>query len=152
MELLSVESWVYSTKLIENEWGKGGTGFLVSREVPGVGLKGLLVTNKHVLHEDPAKRAAAKRLRLHFSVKGEDGIVSRQSADYTLLYRAGSKCWHAHEDPDVDVLVVDVSGLFEAYPEIEARRVDFDSCIAHEGTLDNLDISVGDDLLVIGYP
>jgi hypothetical protein len=55
-----VDTWLYATMLIENEWGERGTGFLVRRSINITGnSKIFLVTNKHVLNKNSDYRQRA---------------------------------------------------------------------------------------------
>jgi len=53
------KTWVRATVKVQNEEGKTGTGFLVFRELKKNFGKTFLVTNKHVVSEDPKKRYSA---------------------------------------------------------------------------------------------
>jgi hypothetical protein len=146
-----VESWIYATMLIENEWGQRGSGFLVVRVIDDASGRIFLVTNKHVLHKEAEMRSSATRVVLYFNVKNADGSITGQTTEFPLNYDDGSKRWHEHPDQDVDVLAIDVTPLLVQYPQIEKRWADY-SHFADRSKLDELDVTMGDEIVVIGYP
>src|SRR4030065_1347133 len=77
-------TWVHATVRIENEWGRGGTGFLIIRKMNDKQGKVFLITNKHVLHLDPQMRRDAASLKMFINVRENDGSV-RGSAFQVLL-------------------------------------------------------------------
>ncbi|GAH41008.1 unnamed protein product [marine sediment metagenome] len=151
------KSWVYTTVLIENEWGERGTGFIVSRTVER--LKGarveriFLVTNKHVLNKDPTKREEARKILLHMNVKNPDGSILGKSVEVPLLLKDKSKIWREHPDPEVDVLGFDITGLYKLFgiPQIEKKWISY-GIIADKSKLRDFDVTIGEEILVIGYP
>jgi hypothetical protein len=67
------------------------------------------------------------------------------------LQISGVRQWREHPNPHVDVLAIDVTKLIVEEPEIEkkfARYEDF----ATPDILKNEDITVGEDIMVIGHP
>lgn len=145
------ESWLYATMMIENQWGGKGTGFLVNRAIDEQQSKVFLVTNKHVLHEDLATRQLAKKVVLHLNVKNQDDTISAQAAELTLTLDDGSKRWREHPDVDVDVLALDVTQLIVQHPQVEKRWSSY-SLFADATKLQELDITIGEEITVIGYP
>lgn len=145
------ESWLYATMMIENQWGGKGTGFLVNRAIDEQQSKVFLVTNKHVLHEDPATRQLAEKVVLHLNVKNQDDTISAQATELTLTLDDGSKRWREHPDDDVDVLALDVTQLIVQHPQVEKRWSSY-SLFADAAKLQELDITIGEEIIVIGYP
>jgi len=137
--------------LIENEWGRSGTGFLVFRSIDDKSGRIFLVTNKHVLHEKDEMRRRATRVILYLNIKNADGSITGQTAELPLNLDNGSKRWHEHTDRDVDVLAFDVTPLLVQYPQIEKRWVDY-SLFADRVKMEEFDVTMGDEIVVIGYP
>lgn len=145
------ESWIYATMLIENEWGEGGTGFLVFRAIDDRSGRIFLATNKHVLHEKAEMRKQATRILLYLNIKNADGSVTGQTAEVSLNLDDGSRRWREHPNKDVDVLVFDITPLLVQYPQIEKRWAEY-TLFADPAKLEELDITIGEEVLVIGYP
>jgi len=146
-----VETWVYTTMLIENEGGRKGTGFLVSRMIDDKGGRVFLATNKHVLHKEAEMRQSATWVRLYLNFKNANGSISGKTAKLPLNLNDGSKRWREHPDKDVDVLAFDVSPLIAQYPQIKRKWADY-SDFGDLAKRDELDVTMGDEILVIGYP
>jgi len=145
------ESWVYATVRIENQWGRRGSGFLVARQLDADKLRIFLVTNKHVLHEDPRVRQEATLIQCDVNVETEDGEVVGRRHKIDIVIADGSKRWKEHPDQNVDVLAIDITELMVKYPRIEFKWASYD-LFADEQKIDDLDITIGEDVLVIGYP
>jgi hypothetical protein len=145
------ETWVYTTMLIENEWGKKGTGFLVSRLISDEHGRIFLATNKHVLHKEAEMRQSANRVILYLNIKNVDGSITGQTAELPLNLNDGSKRWREHTDKDVDVLAFDVSPLIAQYPQIKGKWADY-SDFGDRAKMEELDVTIGEEVLVIGYP
>lgn len=145
------ETWIYTTMLIENEWGGKGTGFLVSRLIDDKYGRIFLATNKHVLHEDTGMRQNANRVLLYLNIKNKDGSITGKTAELPLNLDDGSKRWREHPDQDVDVLAFDVSPLIAQYPQIKGKWADY-SDFGDRTKMEELDVTIGDEILVIGYP
>lgn len=105
--------------MIDDGWGNRGSGFLVRREVETGISKVFLVTNKHVLDEDPTTRRNMTDVQLHMNVKRGLGVVG-EAFDYPLCWN-GKSVVREHPDDEVDVLAIDVTYLFEARPRISLR-------------------------------
>lgn len=144
------ETWTYATVLIENEWGGQGTGFLVARKVDEGGVRVFLVTNKHVLHKEPAQREKATRIRLHVNKKDTAGNLAGEVVDVSLGTGA-DKPWQEHPDSDVDVLAFDITPLLVARPDIEKKWADYDLFLNNE-KIAELDITMGEEVVTVGYP
>ena len=145
------QTWVYATIRIHNEWGSTGTGFLVSRKVDDKGLRIFLVTNKHVLNADPALRASAAQVNLDFNIKTEGGNLEGRSVGVLLVNTDGSRSWREHPNADTDVLAIEVTIMFNVIPNIERRWADY-SDFVDKAKLEEFDITIGDDVMVVGYP
>jgi hypothetical protein len=139
-----------STVRIENEWGGDGTGFLVFRNTAEQRGRIFLVTNKHVLNEDPRTRQIAQRLKLFINVKRGDGVVTGDSVELSLNEK-GQRIWREHFDANVDVLALDVTRLINSKPEMQRKWVFYSDFITQERIKKN-DITVSDEVLIIGYP
>lgn len=144
--------WLHTTVFVENEWGETGTGFLVALRPQDLGRQesegGLVVvvTNKHVLSEDPIKRSTAKHLRI--SVNTQD--QASPTTTLTVDLRAGPRI-REHPDPDTDVLAVNISPEINNHPELRLKWVTFESFALAERRAE-LDITVGEDVFALGYP
>lgn len=146
-----VNTWIYATMLIENEWSKMGTGFLVSRKIDDGHVRVFLTTNKHVLHKKAEMRERATKVRLYLNIKDTDGSITGQSVNMHLNLGDGSKLWREHPDPDVDALAIDVTRLLAQYPQIEKKWAEY-NLFADSTKLVEFDITIGEEILVIGYP
>lgn len=145
------KSWLYATILIENEWGKKGTGFLVAREIAKETVKVFLCTNKHVLNENRALRTQATKIVCHLNVKEKEGKTIGKPYDLPLKFSDGTVRWKEHPEDNVDVLVFDVTDLVINLPEMEKKWADY-SLFADTKILSDQDITIGDEVLVVGYP
>ena len=143
-------NWVHATVRVENEWGKGGTGFLVIRKMNEREGKVFLVTNKHVIHTDPQRRKDALFLTIYLNVREEDGRISGASFRTPLLEN-GQPLWREHPHPDVDVFAVDVTDLVNSNPRIENKGADY-SLFGFPDVLKKENITEGDEVFIIGYP
>ncbi len=143
-------SWVHATLRVDNETGKGGTGFLVIRKISGKKGKVFLVTNKHVVHVDPHKRNEARFLTLYVNIRDEKGDVTGTSLQAPLV-EGGQKLWRQHPNPNVDVLAVDVTSLINSHPRLQNQGADY-SFFATPDVLKKEQITEGDEVFVIGYP
>lgn len=144
-------SWIQVTVLIENDWGETGTGFLVVRHVADDRAKAFLVTNKHVLNKDENLRSAAQEIFIHVNMRKPDNSVTGKKGTLPLHYADSSKSWREHPEPDVDVVVFDVTSLIINFPQIERRMAGYDA-FADKASLREQEIDIGDEVLVIGYP
>jgi len=137
--------------LIENQWGQKGTGFLVVRAIDDKHGRGFLATNKHVLHRDAQMRQNATHVVLHLNIRNEGESVRGQTLHLPLDLGNGSKIWREHPDRDIDVIAFDITPLLSQYPRIEKRCPDY-SFFADGAKLEELDVTIGDDVVVIGHP
>ena len=143
-------TWVHATVRVENEWGKGGTGFLVIRKMEKKQGKVFLVTNKHVIHPAPEAREKAQHLTLFLNVRGKDGTVTGKSFRVPLI-EDDQKLWREHPNPPVDVLAVDITSLINSHPNLENRGADY-SLFASPRVLKEENITEGEEVLILGYP
>jgi len=143
-------TWVHATVRVENEWQKGGTGFLVIRKIDPKQGKVFLVTNKHIIHFDPQVREKALFLRLYLNVREKDGTVMGKPFQIPLR-EDDQKLWREHPNPDVDVLAIDITSLINSQPNIENTGAEY-SLFATSAVLRKEDITEGEEILIIGYP
>lgn len=139
------EQLLYTTLKIECKDNNGkvtslGTGFLLSRPIGEDGYKLYLVSNKHVLMETP-------NISISFTSKGngepkhgQKQVINIKGVDQTVK---------GHPNPDVDIAVMDCTGLFlKMNDKIYYKYVDY-SMLAdfHEPEL-----SVAENVYFVGYP
>jgi hypothetical protein len=143
-------NWVHATLRVDNETGKGGTGFLIIRKISEKKGKVFLVTNKHVVALDPKKRDEARFLTLYVNIRDEKGKVTGTALQAPLTEN-GHKLWRQHPNPNVDVLAVDVTSLINSHPRLQNQGADY-SFFATPEVLKKEQITEGDEVLVLGYP
>lgn len=139
------EQLLYTTLRIECKNNEGnvtgvGTGFLLSRPIGGDKYKLYLISNKHVLIGTP-------NIAISFTYKengkpkhGQIKVFNIQEID---------KIVKGHPNPDVDIAIMECTGLFIAKEnELYYKCVDY-SMLAdfHESEL-----SVAENVYFIGYP
>ncbi len=146
-----VENWIYATVPIENPQDECGTGFLVMRSIPENQGRVFLATNKHVVHEDFDQIENVSHVTCHFNTKESDGTVGTLSGKLPLVNTDGSKRYRAHPDEDTDVLAIEVTDVIGMNPIIDKRWVTYD-LFADDAKREELDITVGEDVVTIGYP
>jgi len=150
--------WQNTTMLVENEHGKTGTGFLIKPSFSGsdgyTRIKWFLVTNKHVLHLDEQKRAQATEIVLYPRTRGIDGTVSRRQEIVGLVTETGEKIWREHPDPNVDVLLIDLTGLILGNTLIEHDTVFGLEAFGDLASINRwkIDVTLGAEVGMIGYP
>lgn len=145
------QSWIYATVPIQNPQGGTGTGFLVYRFISEKQGRIFLLTNKHVVHEDPTERMKVPYVKCHFNTKESDGSYGIVAGDISLSNADGSKRFREHPDHDTDVFAFDVTDVMNLNPKIEKKWVGYDS-FAMQSKRDELDITVGEEVVTIGYP
>lgn len=144
------QNWVYATVLLYNEWGKVGTGFLVCRNLTQdkpIG-KIFIVTNKHVLNEDFDKRRSATKIEIFFNTNDQGKLKPQR---YTLSLQPPNQKWKEHPSLDIDVLAIDATEIILSFPGHALKWVDY-SLFADQNILKNEDITIGEEVLIIGYP
>jgi hypothetical protein len=146
-----VKGWLFATVPIDNPQGETGTGFLVFRSLDQDKGRLFLVTNKHVVHREAAKRDSVTHLRCHFNteqVEGNHGIVH---GDIPFRRDDGSSRYREHPDADTDVAAIEVTDVMVLNPVIAKRWAHYtDFADATKRT--ELDITVGEEVVTIGYP
>lgn len=142
-------TWSHTTVLIETPFGGRGTGFLVGRPAGENQWKTFLVTNKHVLHAEKKKRESIDSVRLHINLTKGDELVG-EVVDHTLREKGGP-IWREHPDPDVDVLAIPAAALFNSIKGC-ANKLAPEAWFAVAQTRKDLDISAGEEIIVVGYP
>lgn len=146
-----VQGWLYATVPIDNPQGESGTGFLVFRATGANQGRIFLVTNKHVVCRDPSVRPSVSHVTCHFNTKEANGKTGTVSGDIPLINPDGSRRFREHPDPDTDVLAIEVTDVINLNPQIEKRWVEYD-LFADEAKRKELDITVGEEVVTIGYP
>jgi len=145
------DSWIYATIRIENEWRGQGTGFLVTRALDPNNHLVFLCTNKHVLHQDEKKRQTATKIICHLNETDKDDKIVRVKHELPLAFSNGTKRWKEHPDKDVDVLVFNITDLIIKRPNMVKKWIRYD-LFADKDTFLKQDITIGDEILVLGYP
>lgn len=128
--------------------GSIGTGFLVAREVAENEARVFLVTNKHVIDDNPATRQYVTEIQVTVSHRDDAGNLT--SSDWTLKDLAQRE----HPDADLDVMAFDITGFFIAHFQDHkrcARFITYD-LFATDGLRAAQRITEGDDILAIGFP
>jgi hypothetical protein len=174
------KSWVHATVRIQvpvggeraasMTGGAQGTGFLIGRRIQDSVWEVFLVTNKHVIDPDPNKRRQVRYLMLHMNATWPDGTIRRASYGVGLYTGTGEPIWREHPDPDIDVFAIWASPLLNSLtgppPEIEfsdpedtarararlAFRFISDEFFATAAMRAELDVTVADEVVVLGYP
>jgi len=143
--------WLYAAVPIDNPQGESGTGFLVFRKINEHEGRAFLVTNKHVVHRDPTKRAAVTSVTCHFNTKNPDGSAGKVAGKLPFKLADGSSRYRDHPDPDTDVAAIDVTDVIQLNPSIEKRWAGYED-FAEAARRDELDITVGEEVMTVGYP
>lgn len=143
------QTWAMATVQLANEGGKVGTGFFVARQVEG-GHRVFLVTNKHVVGKTAADRESAQKVEVGLNIK-KDGRIEGKKVTYPIQDVNGKAIWREHPDPDVDVLALDATSIALQLKDMSSKWVDYSLFIDEKKTLE-LDISMGDEVVVLGYP
>jgi hypothetical protein len=154
MASLIARQWVYATVKIENEWGGQGSGFLVMRESDAGDGSGkiFLVTNKHVVSEDPTIRAVASKLTCYFNSKELDGSDRAVAMEVLLRTHDGGISYREHPHLDTDVLAVDITLWISMHrTTLNLSWIGYDD-FGFNAKLSELEVSVGDEIMVLGYP
>ncbi|TBR12258.1 MAG: serine protease [Candidatus Nitrosotenuis sp.] len=138
------DEWMNATVKIVNQDGKTGTGFLINN-----GSKKFLITNKHVLHKEQTGRESATMVDLHLNVFENGNIVGKQIQ--FPLQNGSTKLWNEHPDPDVDVLVIDVTTICGSITNLATRPM-ISSLICTKTQLQRFNIINGRKVIVLGYP
>jgi len=141
----------YATMIIKNQWGASGTGFLVSYLISQEeGGKIFLVTNKHVLNREQRLRNLATHIILHYNRHDREGNIERADILWPII-QGGRPIWKEHPDPDIDVLVFDLTNFVANMRDLHAKWAVYDLLATPEILSDN-DISIGEEVIIAGYP
>jgi hypothetical protein len=136
-----VQGWLFATVPIDNPVGESGTGFLVYRVVDADRGRVFVVT----------VRPSVPYVVCHFNTKDSNGTSGTLHGQVPLASPDGSKRFREHPDPDTDVYAIDVTDVMNLNPTIEKRWATYD-LFADEAKRAELDITVGEDIVTIGYP
>lgn len=110
-----------------------------------------MITNKHVVCRDASKRPSVPHVKCHFNTKEPDGKAGTLSKEIPLARPDGSKRFREHPDPDTDVLAIEVTDVIQLNPKLEKRWATYD-LFADEVKRMELEITVGEEVVTIGYP
>lgn len=151
-EPIQLWEWTYATLLIKNDWGEDCTGFLVGRKVSDAyDYKIFLVSNKHTLPKEPNLREKTGEITLHCNIQGPDIATIGKAVTLPLHFDDGGRIWREHADRDVDVMAFDVTSLIVDNPQMQWRFAAY-SDFGDKDKLEALDITIAEDILVVGYP
>lgn len=145
------EMWVQATVAIENEWAEKGTGFLVSRELENGRRRIFVVTNKHVINDDPNQRSETSLVHLGVNVEKEGQIVGEQITLSLQFADTGLPLWREHPDQDVDVFAFDITVLVKRRKDLRLMHVPY-WAFADVKVVKEEQITAGDEIVVVGYP
>ena len=143
-------SWLFATVPIDNPDGESGTGFLVARMIGKDQGKVFLVTNKHVVSRDPARRGAVTHVVCHFNAKGPNDALTKVDGKVEFKLKDGSR-YREHPDPDTDVAAIDITDVMNLNPNLEKKWATY-SDFADAPRREELDITAGEEVIIIGYP
>jgi hypothetical protein len=146
-----IDTWVYSTILIENDWGERGTGFIVSRNVSQNKCKLFLITNKHVLNKDQKMRNQATEIKLHLNYRISERNIIGKVGILPIVLDNGMKIWREHPERDIDVLAIDITSFMVQFPNVVFKHAPIEALITSE-ELAEWDITIGEEIFIIGYP
>jgi len=145
-------NWIHTTVLIRNQWNEYGTGFLVSRKIGDKAIRVFLVTNKHVLHRDATVRPTATHINCEMNKQNGSGNLEGVTIQFSLVYPGtNDRNWIEHPDGHVDILAIEVTDLLNNNPSLVVRVVGYDTFATPE-LIAEQDLTIGDDIMVIGYP
>jgi hypothetical protein len=143
------QTWVMATVQLVNQERKVGTGFFVVRQVEG-GQRLFIVTNKHVLGDSRESREAAQTIEVRLNVT-RDGRIQGYPVTYQVRDPNGTVHWREHPDPDVDVMAFDATVIAIKITDLSSKWADY-SLFIDEKKVEEHDISMGDDVVILGYP
>jgi len=150
------DQFLYSTVFIKNQsTGKGGTGFLVRRQVSKDNVVLYLFSNKHVLSPRPinpkqTNHLAKAEIAINTSVSNK---IQKTVLSVTLRDSKGNTFVKGHPVKDIDVAAINVS------TDIVGRPSGSGTCFAipeerfaTKVFIEKNFVSVGDRAIIIGYP
>jgi len=109
-----------------------------------------LVSNKHALPRESNRREGVSEITLHCNIRGPNGKTLGEAVPLPLHFDNGCRIWREHRDSDVDMMAFDVTSLIVEgkMPWRFAAYLDF----VDKEKLEEMDITIADDVFVIGYP
>jgi S1-C subfamily serine protease len=138
---------------LESSWVADSTGFLYGKFVAKLddthtSYRTFLVTNRHVIEGHIA--AKADTLLVKFNLKSEDQAA--RTYEVPLTDAQGKPTWHAHPDPNVDLVVIPVDANI-----LESQGAAFDYFHSDRDLLTRarakeIGLSEGDGVFVMGFP
>lgn len=140
------EQLLFSTLKIEslknNQVISIGTGFLINRKVSDDGYKVYLVSNRHVL-------LASDAFRITFNTYKNDLSGPDIGNTYTQIITNANSNTFVHSDPEIDIAVIEITGIFNILPnKLYFRAIDYNML----ATFNESELSVAQNVLFIGYP
>jgi len=140
-----------STVLISDESGSlKGTGFLVKSD-NDLGTRVYLVTNKHVVSYKNTCYKYREKFFLGFKTQQRKWLnipVTICNSSGTILPAA-----YPHPNDMVDVIVFNISDVLNKYFKENLQMLWFNyNLLATSDVIKNENISVGDDIFIVGYP
>lgn len=115
-----------------------GTGFLVADAAPDGTPRTILVTAHHVLDRMPAAQAT-----VGLRVAGEDGQWRYAPILLTIRTPGGERVWTRHPVQDIAAI--------QLPQDVAGKAIPIHYLAGHDA-LDELSITAGDELIVLGYP
>lgn len=137
--------WPKAVILIENEWQKHGTGFLVARATSGNIGKIFLITNKHLIYENQNYEKTTKILYLFLNNR-KNTKPRKEKRKIPIT----QNMFRIHPEYITDVVAIDVTELVKE-KKYELKWITYD-LIATKEIIQNKKITIGDEIIVIGYP
>jgi hypothetical protein len=119
-----------------------GTSFLVQKQVAENAYKIYLVSNRHVL-------CAENSFQITFTVLKDDLSGPDIGNTFPVPITNVNKHIYTHPDKDIDIAAMDITGLFNMFP----NRLFFQS-IPYEmlATFDEDELNVAQNVMFVGYP
>ncbi len=141
------EQLLFSTLKIEsldseNRTASIGTGFLVNKIIHDNFYKTYLVSNRHVLF-------ATDTIRLTFTKFLEDLSGPNIGSTFSIPITKTNANTFIHKDPEIDIAVMDITGLFNLIPNtLYYKGIDYNML----ATFEEEELSVAQNIMFIGYP
>ena len=143
----ALEACLQSTMPLVSQVGDAGTSFLV-RQGHGPGMHVYLVTNKHVIGPTAEARSQVQHVVLHPS-RLVDGVLTKVAVELPLIEN-GAALLREHPDFYIDVAAIRADRLLADH-SLGFRVVD-PALIATDLLVEQLRVSIGDEVWVPGYP
>ena len=144
--MLSIQEQLLFTTLRINGTTKAGehfigTGFLLQRPVGEGKVKIYLVSNKHVLFN-------AEKMEIAFTAIGANGEPDIGKIINFPITEISKNCV-GHPNPQVDIAIIECTGLFLMFPDkLFFKAVDYQML----ATFFEPELSVAESVLSVGYP